>query len=44
MKEYIQTGLAAPLFATGYVTGFIIKGLLWIISAVVVGYKKGVGR
>jgi hypothetical protein len=35
--------VSAPLYALGWLAGFLVRCLLWMVAALVAGYKAGRG-
>lgn len=35
---------ALPLFALGWLAGVIVRITLWIVAAIVAGYREGMGQ
>jgi hypothetical protein len=36
--------LCAPFYAVGWLCGFVVRCVLWIVAAIVAGYKAGANR
>ena len=35
--------LCAPFYALGWLAGFIVRCVLWVVAAIIAGYKQGIG-
>lgn len=35
--------LCAPFYALGWLAGLLVRGVLWIVAAMIAGYKQGRG-
>lgn len=36
--------VSAPFYALGWLAGFLVRCLLWMVAATVAGYQQGLGQ